>query len=329
MNRLSNVDFRGQYTFKVYALLFLSVVVLERYGLYPDFKGCEGTLNPTFYNTNAIRIGFILLPLGLHLWIYGKKIGLCSALTDISILLFALCFVAVPEYQGVYLTLALLGSVAFSKTAKKVALFGLGAIAFSVGFALMAMLTPYPFTVVLLALAASITLKKIRWQAISGSLALLLLFASIPNSLGASACRPRQMIQANMHTFQTMVEIYAVDHNGVYPQSSQELFEEAFSKDYWKDFKNPNTGTSGYDQSFSDLGADKPQEKTATHSYRVDFLGIRFVEQLNAHPKGKVLYKRISPSQYAIYGEQINSSQLLSSGTTKTPFVLTNAYVVE
>lgn len=52
-------------------------------------------------------------------------------------------------------------------------------------------------------------------------------------------------VKANMHTFQTTLEIYAVDNEGIYPNSLNSLSEESKSKYYWKDLINPFTNKSG------------------------------------------------------------------------------------
>ena len=46
-------------------------------------------------------------------------------------------------------------------------------------------------------------------------------------------------VKANMHTIQTVLETYAVDWGGVYPENVETLKNEASSKNYWKVFKNP------------------------------------------------------------------------------------------
>lgn len=46
-------------------------------------------------------------------------------------------------------------------------------------------------------------------------------------------------IKGNMHTFQTMVETYAIEHNGIYPKSATELLQEAKKLKYYKNISNP------------------------------------------------------------------------------------------
>lgn len=54
-------------------------------------------------------------------------------------------------------------------------------------------------------------------------------------------------VKANMHTLQTIVETYAVDWGGVYPDNLEGLYEESnqVGRQYWKDFNNPFTHRTG------------------------------------------------------------------------------------
>lgn len=54
-------------------------------------------------------------------------------------------------------------------------------------------------------------------------------------------------VKSNMHTLQTMIETYAVDWGGIYPESLEAIESEAKieGRDYWKDFSNPYTQGSG------------------------------------------------------------------------------------
>jgi len=49
-------------------------------------------------------------------------------------------------------------------------------------------------------------------------------------------------VKANMHTYQTMIEIYAVDWGGVYPQNVTELIQEAKEQSYYREVTNPYSG---------------------------------------------------------------------------------------
>lgn len=80
----------------------------------------------------------------------------------------------------------------------------------------------------------------------------------IPQKQDPMANRLTRTPKANMHTFQTMVETYAVDWGGIYPPDVKALYLEANQTDktkvypYWKDFANPVLGTSGEGNSYQD-----------------------------------------------------------------------------
>jgi len=78
---------------------------------------------------------------------------------------------------------------------------------------------------------------------------------AFPNSGHSDAHKPSH-VKANMHSFQTMVETYAVDWGEVYPRSSAALLEEANQtpNPYWKELVNPFTDQEGFGQAFQDLG---------------------------------------------------------------------------
>lgn len=43
----------------------------------------------------------------------------------------------------------------------------------------------------------------------------------------------------NLHTIQTIVETFAVDHKGIYPKNFQVLEKEAKKMKYWTELRNP------------------------------------------------------------------------------------------
>lgn len=115
-------------------------------------------------------------------------------------------------------------------------------------------------------------------------------------------------VKANMHTFQTIVETYAVDWGGVYSASPQAIKFEATQagRDYWKDFTNPCTGKSGYQLSYQEYG------KWPLTPAFIEIIGIRFYRALPANlpperdSRCKVLYQ-VNPADgpivyYQIYG---------------------------
>ena len=65
-------------------------------------------------------------------------------------------------------------------------------------------------------------------------------------------------VKANMHQIQTMLETYAVDHQGFYPNNLPELYREAKIKKYWNDFNNPFSGSKEMDQAWMSSVQLKP-----------------------------------------------------------------------
>lgn len=59
-------------------------------------------------------------------------------------------------------------------------------------------------------------------------------------------------VKANMHTLETMLETYASDWHGIYPESLQTLEREAKQNKnpYWREMVNPFTGQLGSENSF-------------------------------------------------------------------------------
>lgn len=116
-------------------------------------------------------------------------------------------------------------------------------------------------------------------------------------------------VQANMHSFQTMVETYAVDHKGLYPENVLILQKEAQQTDmsYWKDFTAPIIdGEMGFKKSFDDYSF-------AHFSKYKDYLGIRIIISFSS-TRGQVLYQRLSPTQYKIYGSDRGGFPVMKKG---------------
>src|ERR1051325_577569 len=72
----------------------------------------------------------------------------------------------------------------------------------------------------------------------------ILVAIALPNFIAAQDRAKLSSVKANMHTFQTIAETYAVDWGGVYAGAVATLQNEASSKSYWKVFKNPFTATT-------------------------------------------------------------------------------------
>jgi ankyrin repeat protein len=82
-------------------------------------------------------------------------------------------------------------------------------------------------------------------------------FGPLERLCAAAAAISEQIsaLKANMHTLQTIVETYGVDHQGMYPKDLTELFAEADKGKYWKDFSNPFNGRQGFGESIRDYGS--------------------------------------------------------------------------
>ncbi|MFN8672093.1 MAG: prepilin-type N-terminal cleavage/methylation domain-containing protein [Candidatus Sericytochromatia bacterium] len=75
----------------------------------------------------------------------------------------------------------------------------------------------------------------------------ILVAIALPNFIAAQDRAKVASVKSNMHTFQTIVETYAVDFGGLYATGSIQLKSAATqaSNSYWKDFKNPFSGLTG------------------------------------------------------------------------------------
>lgn len=93
-------------------------------------------------------------------------------------------------------------------------------------------------------LASSVAYRQdlLRWLSLGAGSALSLasLMIMLPKLMPACGCGGPS-VKANMHTLQTMVETYAVDWGGLYPDNLETLQREAQNTDtaYWKDLINP------------------------------------------------------------------------------------------
>lgn len=81
----------------------------------------------------------------------------------------------------------------------------------------------------------------------------ILVAIALPNFISAQDKAKIASVKANMHTFQTIVENYAVDWGGTYAPTVAGLKIDATdaNKNYWKDFSNPFTSVSGTGQAGS------------------------------------------------------------------------------
>ena len=132
----------------------------------------------------------------------------------------------------------------------------------------------------------------------------ILVAIALPNFIGAQDRAKLSSVKANMHTFQTMAETYAVDWGGVYPTNVAELKADATvaTKNYWKDFVNPFTNNSGVGASYM----DSPVSGLPT--------GAKL---------GEVLWNREGTTKYFIYGGAKTDNVLIQDKGSN--FVLSNS----
>lgn len=163
------------------------------------------------------------------------------------------------------------------------------------------------------------------------ALTLIVLF---PNYIGTGGDVRVTSVMANMHTFQTALETYAVDYKGSYPVNALLLQQEGEKSGYWKNFRNPVTGREGYGLSFADISENQLREMkkngpgdylaSPMRRYDLDFLGVRMlsIENKSSGFTGQVLYHRISSNKYALYGSYTEGHKLIFE--RDKPLVLSN-----
>ena len=148
---------------------------------------------------------------------------------------------------------------------------------------------------------------------------LLVIYISIPHFISKCGCNTVASVKANMHTFRTMVENYAVDWKGFYPPDIETLYKDATAKNKWKDFSNPFTRKSGFDKSIMDYKNYKfDQEQIEIIFYRYQ------IKRSITEFKGIVLYKPVGnpTTKYYIYGCGKDGGLIQDKGQN---FVLTNS----
>ena len=132
----------------------------------------------------------------------------------------------------------------------------------------------------------------------------ILVAIALPNFIGAQDRAKLSSVKANMHTYQTIVETYAVDWGGSYGANIAEVSTEATtaSNPYYKTFVNP-FGSSF--SSITNVGGTAIPNAGAS-------LGMT----------GVVAYTRPATSSYAVYGGDKTGTTLKDKGTV---FFLTNS----
>lgn len=144
------------------------------------------------------------------------------------------------------------------------------------------------------------------WLSVAESLPLpvaLMGAIALPN-FGAAQRRAQQSsVKANMHVFQTLIETYAVDSEGVYPPDLESLEAKARANAYWRELVNPYQ--------------EGPLFMTweAYHAAQEKPAGVVVYERRGGSDKGYLSYR--------LYGTD-NTGQLLTDRGSERLFMLSN-----
>lgn len=137
----------------------------------------------------------------------------------------------------------------------------------------------------------------------------LLIAIAIPNFQAAQLRAKVASVKANMHSLQTVIEIYATNFAGLYPENLTVAEAEARHTtsdvvDYWVEFTNPMNDKDGLGNAYDDM----PAGGTA------------------AFQRG-VVYYEVNPSYFAywIYGSG-NEIGSVVKNVGESNLVLTNGY---
>ncbi len=162
----------------------------------------------------------------------------------------------------------------------------------------------------------------------------ILVGPSLFSSYGECDCSKISSVKANMHTLQTIVETYAIDNQGKYPQSLDILKQDALQKgrEYWKETLNPFNHRSGLWLSYAQLPGENLSFGKEKNSYGVlgavpylDVLGIPIYHESfarKAASPGLVIYEPVSPTRYYIYGLGKDGTFIFDKGA---PLTLSNS----
>lgn len=131
----------------------------------------------------------------------------------------------------------------------------------------------------------------------------ILVGVGLPNYLGATDRARVASTKANMHTAQTMLESYAADWAGLYPESVVQLENDAGSGNYLKSFRNPLTGQEGAGSAW------------------VDYAGTALTTATAGLIPGAVYYDLQDQTRYALYASDQVGRALREK---ESVFVLTN-----
>lgn len=185
--------------------------------------------------------------------------------------------------------------------------------------------------------------KGLGWKGwVISFLYLLIVFSYLSSEIlnhwiGTIDCSRVYSTKANMHTLQTLIETYAVDHDGHFPQNLAELKQDAqmTGREYWKEIYN--TSLDDYRTAFHPAGEGqsymlfKDYQQKKWHLFKPAYslhtiLGLRLDLSWGWPPppygNGMVLYDFVSRHRYFIYGTESQGLLLKDKGQN---FVLGNS----
>lgn len=140
----------------------------------------------------------------------------------------------------------------------------------------------------------------------------ILIAISLPNFIGAQDRSKYAAIKTNMHTFQNMVELYAVDWGGFSPETYDQIKDDAIAKNYAKDFTNPVSNLKVSLQ--SSVNCQRLVEVISSSNNPTSYGNtMPYPGPGGVACAGQVVYSRNvgALSRYAIYGLDINGLYLM------------------
>lgn len=116
-------------------------------------------------------------------------------------------------------------------------------------------------------------------------------------------------LKANMYGLQTAVETYAIDHQGRYPSSLQDVKADSAKSQapYWTEYKNPITAKQGLGLSYAEAGA-QPVEGLMVYEFQKPN-GYRIFAYKSADEKLKS-----GAQDFVLQSEEPETAEALSSG---------------
>lgn len=138
----------------------------------------------------------------------------------------------------------------------------------------------------------------------------ILVAIALPNFISAQDRAKVSSVKANMHTFQTGAETYAVDNSGVYPPNVDAYKNEGGSKTYWKELKNPFSGKTGKAAAgaYNDITATTTAATATTSLTEITEGAIGYIPLKSAAGN--------TDTSYGIYGAGKDSKPVTDKGSS-------------